>query len=253
MTDPFKKNHYPELTKAGGLDVGLDNTFKTINSELRVDPQDEEWPFDYARVGLDNKFSQIYIAQNEKLYLPDYWRDGVCLANGHVSDIKELAKSIDYWINNDISINELNSIFGFVRPNVDSLHFDNGNEVEHMWNQFLENGSEELKPFIQLAIDDEVVNKLFPFTSLFTLCFSRCTGYPYDSKGLPSVTTKTNSWTLPKRDNLKGKSDSDSSIFIVTKNKTEYIGEGSANDALRLVKEHLPPNIEKARKGTAEE
>jgi hypothetical protein len=41
--------------------------------------------------------------------------------------------------------------------------------------------------------------------------------------------------------------------FVVTKNRTEYLGEGNAEEALQIVKANLPDNIQPARKGTADE
>lgn len=105
-------------------------------------------------------------------------------------------------------------------------------------------------------MNDGVLNKLFPFTSLYTLCFSRCTGYPYDTDDLPNVTPKqfenfapikgVKSITVQDRNKLETQ-------FVVTKNKSEYLGEGNAAEALKIVKENLPENIQPARKGTADE
>jgi len=39
----------------------------------------------------------------------------------------------------------------------------------------------------------------------------------------------------------------------VTKNKSEYLGEGNAEEALQIVKANLPDNVQPARKGTADE
>lgn len=250
----FKKDLYPELTKVGGLCIGLNNTLESIGSEIRVrNDQMKELPFAYARVEKNNKFSQIYIASEEKLFLPDFWKDGVCLANGKTENINELAKSLDFWLNNDVSTKDLSKKFEFVETNSKSLAFDSGNETEYTWNQLLNNESKsELREFIQVAIQDDILGKLFPFTSLYTLCFSRCTGYPYDTKDLPNVTPKLDSWTLPKMGEVNEKTESDNMIYVVTKNKTEFLGQGSAMEALKIVKQNLPKNITPAIKGTSE-
>ena len=248
----FKKDLYPELTKVGGLCIGLNNAFKVIGSEIRVeDDQMKELPFTYARIEKNNKFSQIYIAQKEKFYLPDFWKDGVCLANGKTDNITDLAKSLDFWLRNDISTKELSMKYKFINPNEKSESFDLGNEVEYSWNTILENGFDELNQFIEIAINDDIINKLFPYTSLYTLCFSRCTGYTYDSIDLPNVTPKSNSWTLSEsiKKDIKKESLIDEIIYVVSKNKNEYIGEGNAEKTLRLVKDNLPDGIISAKKG----
>lgn len=242
----FKKNLYPELIKAGGLSFGLNNAFKVIDSTLRTKvDHGEELPFAYCRVHKNHKFSQIYIAAEKKLYLSDYWKNGVCFANGETGNIIDLAESIDFWINNDITTKTLAMKFEFIRPSESSEAFDNGNELEFAWNRLLESGFDSLMKFIELAIEDDTVSKLFPFTSLYTLCFSRSTGYPYESDDLPGVTPKMDSWTLPNKTakkDLQKEFPGDETIYIVTKNKSEYLGEGNAADALELVKRNLPKN-----------
>jgi hypothetical protein len=71
--------------------------------------------------------------------------------------------------------------YSFVQPNEKAIAFDENKEVEYIWNCLLLDDSLGLSEFIKLASKDEILSKLFPFTSLYTLCFSRCTGYPYVS------------------------------------------------------------------------
>lgn len=247
---------YPEITNSGGLSNAINNAFLEIKSDLKVliDENTSKIPLAYSIIQKDNKYSQIYIAAKEKLYLPDFWKDGVCLANGKTESIIELVKAIDFWINNDITSKELSKKFDFVETNSKAHAFDSGNETEYTWNQMLNNESKsELREFIQIAIQDDILGKLFPFTSLYTLCFSRCTGYPYDTKDLPNVTPKLDSWTIPKMDEINEKTEFDNMIYVVTKNKTEFLGQGNAIEALKIVKHNLPENIAPAIKGTAED
>jgi hypothetical protein len=92
------KTLYPEIESAGGLIFALDAAFKKIGSAIRVSNEDDSkfFPGAYARIEKDNKFCQIYIAVEEKRYLSDFWRDGVCLANGGTNDINLLVESIDF-------------------------------------------------------------------------------------------------------------------------------------------------------------
>lgn len=250
---------YPELEKAGGLSKALDLEFAKANSSLRVsvDKDLDKIPFAYARVEKGNKLSQVYIAAESKLYLPDFWRDGVYLAHAKTDNISDLVKVIDFWLTHDVSTNELVESFRFVEPNDKAKAFDENKEVEYTWNQLLKNESKtELHDFIKLAINDEVLNKLFPFTSLYTLCFSRCTGYPFDTDNLPRVTPKLyENFAIQKlndSDNNEGNRLDISSLFVVTKNKNTYLGEGNASEALKIVRDSLPDNIKPATKGTAD-
>jgi hypothetical protein len=250
---------YPELKKVGGLENAIDIEFKRLNSPLRVKKnlKLDKVPFTFALIENGQKFSQVYIGAEEKIYLSDFWKNGVCLAQGQTKSISDLANTLDFWLRNDISIREFTSKFFFVTPNDKAFAFDENNEVEYTWELILQDHSRvELIDFVKLAIKDDVINKLFPFTSLYTLCFSRCTGYPYDTENLPNVTPK-------QFENFAGIEEEKiiplpnvnkfETQFIVTKNRNEYLGEGNAEEAIRIVKENLPANIQKARKGTADE
>lgn len=170
---------YPELENVGGLQNAIDIEFKKINSILRVTKANEleKIPLTYARIKNKDKFSQVYIGAEEKLYLSDFWKEGVCLAHGKTKSITDLGCVLNCWLCNDITTKELADKFNFVIPNDKAFAFDENKEVEYTWNSILQNETkEEIHDFIKIAINDDVLNKLFPFTSLYTLCFSRCTG-----------------------------------------------------------------------------
>lgn len=250
---------YPELEKVGGLQNAIDIEFKKLYSTLRVsqDSELDKIPLTFARIENGHKFSQVYIGADEKIYLPDFWKEGVCLANGQTKDISELAKVLEFWLCNDISTKELADKFSFIVPNHKAFAFDQNKEVEYTWNLILKDqSSTELNAFLKLAINDDILNKLFPFTSLYTLCFSRCTGYPYDTDDLPNVTPKqfenfaptTEVKSIKKQDRNRFEVQ-----FVVTKNGNEYLGEGNAEETLKIVKANLPDNVQPARKGTADD
>ena len=250
---------YPELDKVGGLQNAINIEFEKLNSTLRVSQEKEldKIPLTYARVENGQKFSQVYIGAEEKLYLPDFWKEGVCLAHGHADNISDLGQVLDFWLCNNITTRELADKFSFVVPNDKAFAFEENKEVEYTWKLILQDKyKEELNDFVKLAIKDEILNKLFPFTSLYTLCFSRCTGYPYDTDDLPNVTPKQFENFAPIQGEKSIEEQDKHKLearFVVTKNKSQYLGEGNAEEALRIVKVNLPDNLQPARKGTADE
>ena len=250
---------YPELEKVGGLQNAIDIEFEKLNSDLRVtkDTNLEKLPFTYARIEKGQKFSQVYIGSEEKIYLPDFWKEGVCLAHGKTKNIAELGQALDFWLCNNITTKELANKFSFVIPNHKATAFDENKEVEYTWNCILQDKSRaEIHDFVTLAIKDEVLSKLFPFTSLYTLCFSRCTGYPYDTNDLPNVTPKlfeNFASTIIEKTSTHQDTEISEVQFVVTKNRGEYIGVGNAEVALQIVKANLPDNVKPARKGTADD
>ena len=228
---------YPEIQKAGSLKRAINDALEEAGSPLRASGYEgiTKLPFAYARVQNENRFSQIYIAAEEKLYLFDFWRDGVCLAHARIEDLNLLAQCLQCWLVAKPNTSQLAVAFNFVTPNKGATFFDEGKEVAYNWDVILhDHGRKEIRPFVALAIKDEVLSKLFPYTSLMTLCFSRCTGYPYTTD-TPTVTP-----------NIKSKQ------FIVRNGKGVEIGSGSAREALQIVKTHLPKDIAPAVKGTAE-
>lgn len=233
---------YPELDAVGGLNNALNAEFIKLSSSLKTldDSSLDGMPFSYARVEKGKKFSQVYLAAQEKLYLPDFWREGVCLAQGKTTSLAELAKALDFWLCKDPTTQELAEAFAFVKPNEKASVFDEGREIEYTWVRIQNDDSRtELKAFVDLAIKDEVVSSLFPFTSLFTLCFSRCTGYPY-TYDTPTVTPI-------------GKSVFGQHKYEIRMAENQVVGRGNAKKALALVKAHLPLGIKPAIKGTAED
>src|ERR1700748_2554781 len=133
---PSTTTSYPELSSVGGLENALNLEFRKINSPLSVSDDgalSAKMPVTYARVEKENKFSQIYLAADEKLYLPDFWRDGVCLAHGKTDNLRELAKVLTFWLCEDVATKKLSEEFPFVLPNAKATAFDEGREVQYTW------------------------------------------------------------------------------------------------------------------------
>jgi hypothetical protein len=218
-----------ELEKHGNFADEINAGFKKTNSPFRVKKGT-------SAIKHKNKFSQVYTTIDNS-YTFDFWRDGVCLAHGQTRSINELVSVIDFWLLNDISTSELALTYLFVSPNEQAAAFDENREVEFAWNRYLNSEySGELKEFLTIAKEDEIVGKLFPFTSLTTLCFSRCTGYPYTSD-TPMVIP------VPYEESKYEVRSPDNSI----------IGRGNAKAALKMVKENLPFDISPAVKGTVDD
>src|SRR5262249_42755671 len=90
---------YPDLIAAGGLSAALQAELQVIGSRLRVSELDKAINFVvYARVEFGSRFSQVYIAAEERLFLFDCWSRGVCLAHGSTPSLAELAGAINRWV-----------------------------------------------------------------------------------------------------------------------------------------------------------
>jgi hypothetical protein len=231
---------YPELDAAGGLGNALNVEFIKLGSCLKIlfNSSLDKMPL---CVEKGKKFSQIYLAANEKLYLPDFWKEGVCLAHGATDNLVDLAKCLNFWLCKDVTTEKLSATFSFINPTNKAAAFDENREIDFTWRRIQTDDSKvgtDLKAFVDLAINDVILSRLFPFTSLYTLCFSRCTGYPY-THDTPTVT--------PIGRRVLGGYQ-----YEVKLPGNTIAGRGSAAEALAIVKANLPPGIQPAVKGTAE-
>lgn len=231
------ENLYEEVAQAGSLTKALDLEFEKIQSLLRCSVDDElsRFPFTYARIENKNRFSQIYLAADKKLYLPDFWRNGVCLAHGETDNMAQLAEILNCWLCSDINTRALQEKFQCVVATEKATAFDENREVEYTWNVLLhDNSRADIRSFVELAIEDKILSTLFPFTSLTTLCFSRCTGYPYTYDTPIVIPISTD-------------------IYEVRLSNNYLVGTGSAMAALHMVKQHLSPDLKPAMSGTAKD
>src|SRR5262245_44507568 len=109
-------DHYPDLVRQGGLASSIEAALIEIGSSLSVSRPEGQIPFiTQVRIESGNRFSQVFSAAAERLFLIDFWRLGVCLAQGSTPSIGDAAKSIHKWISSDCRAEELASTYKFVR------------------------------------------------------------------------------------------------------------------------------------------
>jgi pyruvoyl-dependent arginine decarboxylase (PvlArgDC) len=229
---------YPEVIAAGSLSGAIDRELKSFDSSLRTMRLNElNIPFAYARVEFGSRFSQIYIAANERLFLFDCWNRGVILAKGSTPRLEELASAIVRWNRSEISIEDLAEEYEFVTPNEMARAYERGEEVETRWAMYLSKDWEDhrdLTEFVAEAASRPELRQLFPYTSMSYFCFSRCTGYPF-TRDTPYVVTM---------------SDGKYTVFAPSE---EILGYGNGAEAAELVVKNLPPNCGPAVAGTADD
>lgn len=103
------ENFYSDLIEKGGLVSALQSAFSEIQSQVKVEELDLEldgFPV-YARVESNNRFSQIYIGAEQRMFSFDFWQDGVALGNGYTDSLIELARVLHEWLETEIRITEL--------------------------------------------------------------------------------------------------------------------------------------------------
>ncbi len=232
MTYSDKKILYPDIIKVGGLAKAVNQSLVRIGSLLSVQDLNLN---SYARVELDERFSQIYIALEERLFTFDFWSKGVHLANGSTNNLDQMSKAIDSWIAGKLSIEKM-SKHTFFSPNTYAKVFEEGVEVEHSWRCLLSSiGSRipELDDIVKLAYKYTNLRILFPYTSMNRFLISRCTGYPY-SNDLPYI--------APQLDGS----------YKLLESSGKVLSHGNAHDIVDIWSSRIPSDCGHAVPGTWE-
>jgi hypothetical protein len=227
---------YPDLIAFGGLANALQSALREIGSALNVSELDKGINFVvYASVESRSRFSQVYIAAEERLFLFDFWARGVMLAQGQTPHLAEMARAIDKWVASDCSTGDLAAAFRFVAVEPEAAAYERGEEVEERWRCYIrEIRFPELVPFVAAASRRPELRQLFPYTSLNTFCFSRCTGYPF---------TRDTPFVQPVKEGQ----------YEVVSASDVVLGRGNAEEAAELVVANLPSGCGPAVPGTADD
>ena len=233
--DETTRSFYPDLADYGGLARALQAAFTRIGSAIRV----EDFRSTVCvMVRSARRESQVFIAAKERLFLLDFWNRGVMLARGKTPDLDLAARAMDRWIGSSCGTGDLAAAFDFVEPTKSARSYEQGVEVEERWREYLETMSEripELEPVVSAASARPELRRLFPYTSLNSLCFSRCTGYPFTRDVASIVPT------------------GDGTYRVQGKSRRDDLGGGDAEEAVDVVVKHLPPGCGPAVAGTADE
>lgn len=227
---------YPDLLALGGLTNALQSALREIGSSLIISELDKDLNFlVYARVELGGRFSQVYIAAQERLFIFDFWARGAMLAQGQTPHLAEMARALDKWVASSCTTADLAAAFNFVSIEEKATAYERGEEVEERWRSYIEDiGFPELVSFVKAASQRPQLRQLFPYTSLNRFCFSRCTGYPF---------TGDTPFVRPLKEGQ----------YEVVSASDKVLGRGNAEEAAELVVANLPPNCGPAVAGTAEE
>jgi hypothetical protein len=247
---------YPDLIAAGGLHVAVSRAFAAIGSPLTATTISGFIP--YAQVQHGSRFSQIYVAAQERLFIFDLWLEGVAYANGSGKNIEEMAQAIQEWLLEEPSVNEMKQRFSFVTFTGKGEAHEAGTLVEQQWQELLKRWEDSDKqyggvlsptPLIRGAMLRPELRQLYPYTSLYRLRFSRTTGFPF-TNDCPYAEPLGNGLyraSLP----AYGVAQMREPETVSQEAVDEVLGEGTVEEVLDLLIAHLPPDCGPAVNGTA--
>lgn len=232
---------YPEVAAAGSLSNALDQALSKIGSSLHA-TADVNF-ISFARTAAGSRFCQMYIAAHEHLFLFDFSAEGVTYGKGSSSSLNDAAQAIHFWIVEQPNIAQMQGRFSFFVPDEQGIAHEAGRAVEFKWSTLLKTWAVRADanpeaisplPLIEAAMKQPELAQLFPFTSLYTLHFSRTTGYPF---------TNDCPFAVPIGNGR----------FRAVEHTGEVIGEGNAAEVIAMLVTHLPPNCGPAINGTADD
>jgi hypothetical protein len=226
---------YPDVVEAGTLVAALNEIFAKLGVELTA-----EWGLKspwWAVTARGQRTSQLAAAKEQRLFLGDLSQDGVGMGRFQTPDLERAADITAAWLAKESDALALSA--GFTEVIVSdraALHATGpAAEVESEWTSLLQYIEKELPALLAVAVEafrTPRLRELFPFCSHTTLCFSRCTGYPF-TNDCPCIT--------PGKGNAYEVRLGEASL-----------GSGNAAEAVRLVVASLPVGCGPARRGTAE-
>lgn len=245
LSKTLSEAHYPDLIKAGGLHEGINRALEAVGSSLRATDVPGFIPF--ARVGQGSRFTQIYAAAGGRLFILEFWFDGVTYGNGPTPDIREAAAAAHAWALEEPKIAVMKERFGFFTPSGRGEAHESGSLVEYEWGELLKQwedsdkrhgGAPSPTPLIRAAMLRPELRRLYPYTSLYRLGFRR-TGHP-PTNDCPSAAplggglyrAYSHRYEVSKRRH-QGKE------YQVTEH--EILGEGTVEEVLDLLVANLPP------------
>jgi hypothetical protein len=218
--------------RAGGFAGALASELEQLGSTLRP----ESGPRDLLSAGVrvGSRTASVTCAANERAFHVDFWNDGVQSAGGWTAELPQAARAAAEWFERSASVRGVAERFAFLKPNPLAEAYEAGSAIEFRWGELLDDPRhEELQPSIAEASGRAELRRLFAFTSLFSLCFSRWVGYPF-SEDLPAA-----KWQ--------------DGTFRVVDASNRPIGSGDEVAAVDLLVDGLPPVVDVLYRWPADE
>ena len=239
LSNEIKPDLYPDVVAAGNLSNALAQALADLGSPLQTAVLIDFLPF--ARTEGNSRFCQMYIAALERLFILDFGSKGVTYGTASTSSLHDAAQAVHFWIIEPPDLARMQDRFSFFIADEKGFAHEAGRAVEYQWETLRAHWARQYKPgalsplpLIEAAMQQPELRQLFPFTSHYTLHFSRTTGFPF---------TNDCPYASPIGDNRFRAYHSG--------NPGEPIGEGDASEVISMLVTHLPPDCGPAVDSTA--
>lgn len=269
---------YPDIEKAGGLSVAISKGLADIGSGLFADKTSVEQFIVYAHVEEGLRSSQVYIAGGQRLFLFDFWFEGVMFGNASCENITDVVRAIHTWIVDKATIEKMSSLFVFFSPTESGKAHEAETYVEEQWKGLIESWKGMESPF-RIRSCKQLLSFLFSLSLIEKVRLVK--GY----FTYPTQNTKKHS-PLPlikaarKRPELRQlfpytsltrlcfsrttgypftkdcpviEPQGNGKYIVYMPNSQEIIGEGTVDEVIEMAVRHLPLNCGPGVSGTADD
>jgi len=269
---------YPDVVKAGSINAALSINLADIGSHLVADESPVNKFMPYVSVEEGSRFSQTQLGGGQRLFLTDFWSQGVMFGSGSSENLSDIARAIHAWIVEKSSIENMSSLFKFFSPTEAGLAHEAGTYVELQWKGLLESWYVNENPF-KIRSRKQLSSFLFSLTlqeklrmanGYFTYLFHSNKKYspipvikaamkkpelrqlfPYTSLTRLCFSRTTGYPFTHDCPVIEPKGNRRYSVYMP--NSQEIIGKGTADEAVEMVVKNLPLNCGHAVNGTADD
>ena len=196
VPDLLPPHLYPDVVHAGSLAELFRRLLADSGTPIRCTPCGTG----HARISCGPRTAEITLAVRERSFQVTFWSAGAAMLIGSTPEPQLLARAAAEWLVRRPTTAELAQAFPFARPDADAEAYENGTITERRWREYLAAAPvPQLAPLIEAASREPMLRRLFPFTSMWTLSFSRCTGFPYTTD-CPAVTPVADLYVVRRPD-----------------------------------------------------
>ncbi|MGW4293353.1 DUF6193 family natural product biosynthesis protein [Micromonospora chersina] len=224
---------YPDVASASGLATALHESAKRQGLDLDGITAASGGPTS-ALLARADRVASVQLGSEGRCFIIKLGGRGVALSSGTELDLDVTAGVLHWWCGGT-TLTDLHRRYAFMSVGPLALAYEAGTEVEAKWRLLRETASGKIRLAVEAAAARPVLRGLFPFLSHQTLCFSRCTAYPY-SKDVPVI--------QPLGGNR---------FQVQTPDGTTAATGVTAEDAVDVVVAHLAPACGPAVPGTAQD
>lgn len=226
---------YPDLRARGGLRVVLQSHLRTAVLDPVVDyPGCPPDPGYGAGASGGDRTIAVTLGCHERVFVGEFWEAGVCLGGYQSASLTDVAYLFERWITAcDSALRLFAGADTVVRLNSWAAAHELGSEayVAFWWHRLLQDAPDsQAFQLIEAASKVPVLRGLRPYTSHWTLHFSRSAGYPFSSD-CPSITPL------------------ETGLYMVSGASGTLIDITGAEAAVLLTVNYLPPGTGPAVRG----